>query len=155
VTSPWARWVRRWSDPLLKPFERRVISRGGNPQDAPLWLAGAVLLAGLALILVVRWLLDTAAGLGAMRGAGSGTWLRFAISAAFSLLMTAVLIRVVGSWVGVGRYNRWMRPFYSATDWLIEPIRRRLPPFGAIDVSPVLAYLLLLLLREAILRALG
>jgi uncharacterized protein YggT (Ycf19 family) len=48
-----------------------------------------------------------------------------------------------------------MRPFYSATDWLIEPIRRRLPPFGAIDVSPVLAYLLLLLLREAILRALG
>lgn len=57
--------------------------------------------------------------------------------------------------MGVGRYNRWMRPFYSATDWLIEPIRRRLPPFGAIDVSPVLAYLLLLLLREAILRALG
>ena len=69
--------------------------------------------------------------------------------------MTAILIRVLGSWLGVGRYNRWMRPFYSVTDWLVEPIRRRLPPFGALDLSPVAAYLLLLLLRGAILSALG
>jgi YggT family protein len=114
-----------------------------------------VLLAGLALILVVRWLLGTAVALNAMRGAGSGVWLRFAISGVFSLLMTAILIRVIGSWLGVGRYNRWMRPFYSVTDWLVEPIRRRLPPFGPIDLSPVAAYLLLLLLREAVLGALG
>jgi YggT family protein len=132
-----------------------VISWGGNPQDAPLWLAGTVLLAGLALILVTRWLMGTVVMLGAMRGAGSGAWLRFAISGAFSLLMTAILIRVIGSWLGAGRYNRWMRPFYSVTDWLVEPIRRRLPPFGALDLSPVAAYLLLLLLRGAILSALG
>ena len=147
--------MRRWSDPLLKPFERRVISWGGNPQDAPLWLAGAVLLAGLALILVVRWLLDTVVALNAMRGAGGGAWLRLGISALFSLLMTAVLIRVVGSWLGAGRYHRWMRPFYRATDWIIEPIRRRLPLFGPVDLSPVAAYLLLLLLRQAILGILG
>lgn len=147
--------MRRWSDPLLRPFERRVISWGGNPQDAPLWLAGAVLLAGLALILVVRWLLDTVIALNAMRGAGSGAWLRLGISALFTLLLTAVLIRVVGSWLGAGRYTRWMRPFYRATDWLIEPIRRRLPPLGPVDLSPVAAYLLLLLLRQAILGALG
>jgi len=132
-----------------------VISWGGNPQDAPLWLAGTVLLAGLALILVTRWLMGTVVMLGAMRGAGSGAWLRFAISGAFSLLMTAILIRVIGSWLGVGRYNRWMRPFYTVTDWLVEPIRRRLPPFGALDLSPVAAYLLLLLLRGAILSVLG
>lgn len=132
-----------------------MISWGRNPQDAPLWLAGAVLLAGLALILVVRWLLGTAVLLNAMRGAGSGAWLRFAISGVFSLLMTAILIRVVGSWLGAGRYNRWMRPLYRVTDWLVEPIRRRLPPFGPIDLSPVAAYLLLLLLREAVLGALG
>jgi YggT family protein len=132
-----------------------VISWGGNPQDAPLWLAGTVLLAGLALILVTRWLMGTVVMLGAMRGAGSAAWLRFAISGAFSLLMTAILIRVIGSWLGVGRYNRWMRPFYGVTDWLVEPIRRRLPPFGPVDLSPVAAYLLLLLLRGAILSLLG
>ena len=114
-----------------------------------------VLLSGLALILVVRWLLDTVVMLDAMRGAGSGAWLRFAISGIFSLLMTAILIRVIGSWLGAGRYSRWMRPFYAVTDWIVEPIRRRLPPFGAaIDLSPVAAYLILLLLREAILGAL-
>lgn len=155
VSSPWVRWVRRWSDPLLRPFERRVLSWGGNPQDAPLWLAGVVLLAGLGLILVVRWLLDTAVALAAMRGAGGGAWLRLGISGVFSLLMTAVLIRVLGSWLGAGRYNRWMRPLYTLTDWLIEPIRRRLPPLGAIDLSPVAAYLVLLLLRQVLLGALG
>jgi YggT family protein len=89
-----------------------------------------------------------------MRGAGAGAWLRLAIAGLFSLLMTAILIRVVASWLGAGRYNRWMRPFYRVTDWIIQPIGRRLPPFGAIDLSPVAAYLLLLLLREAILGAL-
>jgi uncharacterized protein YggT (Ycf19 family) len=44
-------------------------------------------------------------------------------------------------------YARWMRPVTWLTDWLIVPIRRRLPPFGPIDLSPVLAYLLLWLVR--------
>ena len=33
------------------------------------------------------------------------------------------------------------------TDWLIEPIRRILPPVGMIDFSPLVAWLLLSLVR--------
>jgi YggT family protein len=131
-----------------------MLGWGGNPADAPLWLAGAALLAGLALILLVRWLMGTILALGAMRGAGGGAWLRLAVSGATSLLMVAIMVRVIGAWLGAGRYRRWMRPFYVLTDWIVEPIRRRLPPMGAVDLSPVAAYLLLLLLRELLLGAL-
>ena len=40
--GPWPRLVRRLSDPVLLPLERRVIRFGGSPQDAPLWLLGIV-----------------------------------------------------------------------------------------------------------------
>ena len=31
----WPRLVRRASDPVVVPLERRIIRFGGNPQDAP------------------------------------------------------------------------------------------------------------------------
>lgn len=139
---------------MLRPVERRVLRAGGNPQDASIWLAGATLLAGLALVMLVRWLVGTVAALDAMRSAGPVAWLHFFISGVTSLLMAAIVIRVIGSWLGAGRYRRWMRPFYFLTDWIIEPIRRRLPLMGAIDLSPVAAYLVLFLLREILLSAL-
>ena len=36
----------------------------------------------------------------------------------------------------------------ALTDWLIEPIRRILPPLGMLDFSPLVAWLLLSLLRN-------
>ena len=36
---------------------------------------------------------------------------------------------------------------FALTDWLILPIARRLPPMGTLDLSPFVAYLVLLLLR--------
>ena len=147
----WPRFVRSWSDPLLRPVERRVLRSGGNPQDAPLWLAGATLLLGLGLVLLVRWLVGTGTLLTSMRGASPTDWLRLAIAAATAALMAAILVRVIGSWLGVGRYTKWMRPFYTLTDWLINPIQRRLPAMGAIDLSPVLAYLVVLMIRHLLL----
>ena len=37
----WPSLIRRASDPVLRPLERRVVRMGGNPQDAPLWLIGS------------------------------------------------------------------------------------------------------------------
>lgn len=147
----WPRLVRRWSDPWLKPLERRAVRAGGSPQDAPLWLLGIVLLGGLFAIGATRWLVGAVAGLRTMQGAPAGAWLRLAITTATSLLMLAILIRVIASWLGAGRYNRWLRPCYWLTDWLIEPIRRRLPGFGALDLSPLVAYVLVLVLRSVLL----
>jgi YggT family protein len=143
----WPRLVRRISDPVLLPLERRVVRAGGSPQNAPLWLLGVVIASGLLLISLTQWLIGTAAGLMMLAQGGPRVWLRVLVGAFFSLLMTAILIRVIGSWFGIGPYRKWMRPFYILTDWLIDPIRRILPPMGMFDFSPMVAWLALYVVR--------
>jgi YggT family protein len=145
------RTVRRLSDPVLLPLERRVIRFGGSPQDAPFWLLGIVIVGGLLLLSLTNWLLGMAGTLTALAGGEPRDWFRFAISGAFTLVMAAIFIRVIASWFGIGPYRPWMRPFVLLTDWIVEPIRRILPPMGMIDFSPMVAWLVLYVARGLIL----
>ena len=145
--SAWSKGVRRASDPLLRPIERKLASSGGNPQDATLWLFGAAVVAGLMVLGAVRWIYGLAFTISRLPTAPPTLIARVVIGWAFGLLMTAIVVRVIAGWMGASPYSRWMRPLVWLTDWLILPIRRRLPPFGPIDLSPVLAYLLLWLVR--------
>ncbi len=145
--SPWPRFIRKLSDPVLLPLEHRIIRFGGSPQNAPLWLLGVVIGAGLLLLSLTSWLIGTAAGFVMIAQGGPRVWARVVVDAIFTVLMGAIFIRVIGSWVGIGPYNRWMRPMYSLTSWLIDPIRRILPPMGMIDFSPMVAWLVLYVVR--------
>lgn len=152
--GPWPRLVRRLSDPLLRPIEQRLARAGGNPQQAPWWLLGIVVVGGLITISLLggffRWILT----LQAASAAGPNAFLAVIVHLTFSVLMFALLARVIGSWLGIGRYNRWMRPAYLVTDWLVEPIRRHVPPMGFIDISPLVAYLALMLARMVVMGVL-
>ncbi len=147
----WPRFMRRASDPVLLPLERRVIRAGGNPQDAPLWLMGIVIAGGLLLLTLVHWLSGFVITLRLLAESDPRTWGRFLVSSLFSLLMIALFVRVVSSWFGVSPYGRWMRPVMALTNWLVEPIRRILPPFGMLDFSPLVAWLVLSVARGFIL----
>jgi YggT family protein len=149
--GPWPRLVRRVSDPVVLPLERRVIRFGGNPQDAPLWLVGIVILGGLLLLSLVNWLLGMAGAVSALATASPRDWIRILVGWAFTLVMTALFVRVIASWFGVSEYRRWMRPLVFMTDWVIRPIRRILPPAGMIDFSPMVAWLVLLVARNLVL----
>ena len=147
----WPRLVRRVSDPILLPLERRVIRAGGSPQNAPLWLLGLVIGCGLLLLSLTQWLIGTAAGFVLLAHGGPRVWLRVLVSAVFTILMAAILIRVIASWLGIGEYRKWMRPVYALTNWLIDPIRRILPPVGIFDFSPMVAWLVLYVVRGFVL----
>ena len=147
----WPRMVRRVSDPILLPLERRVINAGGNPQNAPLWLLGLVIGGGLLLLSLTQWLIGTAAGLVLLAEGGVHVWIQVLLSAVFTILMAAILIRVIASWLGIGPYRKWMRPVYALTNWLIDPIRRILPPVGIFDFSPMVAWLVLYVVRGFVL----
>ena len=142
-----ARGIRRLSDPVLKPLETALARRGRNPQEGPFWLLVLVVVAGVILINSVRWVTAFILGLSAASGSGPVGVLRFILDLAFNLLLLSVVVRVVAGWLGAGRHTRWSRPFYAVTDWLIEPIRRRLPPIGMIDLSPLAAYVFILIAR--------
>ncbi|HEX3275602.1 MAG TPA: YggT family protein [Gemmatimonadales bacterium] len=147
----WPRLVRRASDPVLQPLERRIVRSGGSPQDAPLWLIGIVVVGGLLVISLIQWLAGLTVTLRYLAEAGPEAWGRFLVSGLFSILMIALFVRVISSWLGVSPYKRWMRPVMLLTDWLINPIRRILPPFGMLDFSPLVAWLVLSLVRGFVL----
>ena len=144
----WPRLVRRVSDPAVRPIERRVTRMGGNPQDAPLWLLGIIVVGGLLLLTLVGWLGRSALRLGLLVDAGPMAWLAAIAGAAFAILRIALIVRVVSSWFGISPFARWMRPVILLTDWMIVPLRRVLPTLGPFDFSPVVAYLLLSWLIE-------
>jgi YggT family protein len=149
--SAWSRFMRRVSDPVLQPLERRVIAAGGNPQNAPLWLLGIVIGGGLVLMSLTAWLFDAVVRLSWMAQSGPRMWIESLVSFAFTVVMTAILIRVIASWLGIGPYRRWMRPIMALTSWLIDPIRRILPPIGMFDFSPMVAWLVLYVVRGFVL----
>ena len=147
----WPRFMRRASDPVLLPLERRIVRAGGSPQDAPLWLVGIVIVGGLLLLSLVQWLVGFAVNLQILAESGPRAWARSLVSGLFTLLMVALFVRVIASWFGISPYRPWMRLVMLLTDWLINPIRRFLPPFGMIDFSPLVAWLVLSLVRGFVL----
>ena len=149
--GPWPRLVRRLSDPVLLPLERRVIRFGGSPQDAPLWLLGIVVVGGLLLVSVTNWILAMSGRLVDLAYATPRDWARLVLGWGFSLVMLAIFVRVIASWFGISEYRRWMRPLVLLSDWIILPIRRMLPATGMIDFSPMVAWLVLWVARGFIL----
>jgi uncharacterized protein YggT (Ycf19 family) len=44
-----------------------------------------------------------------------------------------------------------MRPFYWLTDWIVEPLRRIVPQVGRFDLTPIIAWLALIVLQGILL----
>lgn len=146
----WAKLVRRWSDPLLAPIERQLRAAGGNPQHAPWWLVGIIAIGGLILIELLKFVLGTILRLVYAATAGPQSLLYLLVDLTFTVLMFALLVRVFSSWFGATRHNRWIAVTYRLTDWIVEPIRRVMPTVGMFDFSPLVAYLVLMLLRSLV-----
>jgi YggT family protein len=146
----WPRLVRRASDPVLVPVERRIVRYGANPQDAPYWLLGIVVVGGLIVLWLFRLATNSIVGLYLLANSGPRAWAIAALQLVFTVLQVAIIVRVIASWFGASGHHWWLRAAHRLTDWLILPLRRRLPTFGPIDVSPLAAYFLLFLLERVV-----
>ena len=143
----WPRFVRRTSDPLLQPVERRIVRMGGNPQDAPFWLLAVIVVGGLIAIGLFRWLAGMVLTVATIGAGGPAAWAAGLVRLAFSAVKIALVVRVIASWLGVSPYGRWMRPVMALTNWLITPLRRVVPPLGPIDITPLVAYFVLIVVE--------
>jgi YggT family protein len=149
-----ARFFRRTVDPLMVPIERRVVRAGGRPSSAPLWALGVVVVGGLLLIALLDFVTGQIAAVAGALARGPSGVLVLLISWTFALLRVALIVRVISSWIGVSPYSPWVRWSYSLTEWMLGPLRRVIPLFGGIDVTPIVAYLALRLLESVVLGAL-
>ena len=141
--GPIARFFRRTVDPLMLPIERRVVRAGGRPSSAPLWALGAVVVGGLLLIAVLDFATRQVGFVATAFQFGSRGVLVLVLGWTFGLLRIALLVRVVSTWVRISPYSKWVRWTYPLTEWMLAPLRRVIPLLGGIDVTPIVAYLLL------------
>jgi len=149
--SALSRGLRSLSDPVLRPIERRVVRSGGDPTHAGWWLVIGVAVLGVLLLSLLDWVVGLALQIAGAAGGGPRALLRLGVVVAYNIVFIALLLRVFGSWFGAFRFSRWMRPAYALTDWLVEPLRRVLPPMGQFDLSPLAAWFVLWVIERLLL----
>jgi len=68
----------------------------------------------------------------------------------FWLLNLAILLRVLFSWINPDPYNVLVRWVYQLTEPILAPLRRVIPPIGGLDITPMVALVLLELVHRLI-----
>ena len=68
------------------------------------------------------------------------------IDIVLSIYYWLIIIRALISWVNPDPHNVIVQFLYRATEPLLHPIRRMLPQMG-IDVSPIIAFLVIIFLK--------
>ncbi|MGA0920074.1 MAG: YggT family protein [Gemmatimonadaceae bacterium] len=147
-----ARGVRALTDPALGALERRLwhLRIRHRSANLPWWGLATVLLGGVALVMGLDLLREILRGaLLATRAGGAGVptlLVRWTIG----LLHLAIFLRVVTSWFGGGA-SAIGRLAHRLTEWFLGPLRRALPPVGLADLSPIVAWFLLILVERLLL----
>jgi YggT family protein len=82
------------------------------------------------------------------------SWLASFIDILFYALNLAILLRVIISWVDANPYNPIVSFIYQITDPILVPLRRVIPPLGMIDITPIVALILLRVIQQVLLTLL-
>ena len=147
--GPIGRFSRRFVDPLMVPVERRIVRAGGQPSSAPWWTLVFVVVGGLLLLAVLNFLSGVL--INVMWGLGSpGRLGVLLLSWTFAVLRIALIVRVLSSWFRLSPWSKWVRWSFVLTEWMIAPLQRIVPTLGAIDITPLIAWLLLSLLQRVL-----
>src|SRR5262245_61486879 len=139
-----SRFFRTSVDPLLEPVERRVVQAGGLPTSAPWWALVAVVVVGLLFLGALNLIASQWARVMFASEQGSLGLFHLVVGWTFSLLRLALIVRVISSWIRISPFSPWIRWTYPLTEWLLRPLRRFIPNVGMFDVTPLVAYLVLI-----------
>lgn len=137
--NPISQFIVRVTSPVLRPL-RQVIPGYRGLDLASLVLAWVLMAVQLGLI----------GGLLGLEGSLLGA-LVWAIPALLELMIDimlfAVLVRVILSWISPDPYNPAVALLGRLTDPILQPAQRLVPPIGGIDLSPMVVMIGLVLLQ--------
>jgi len=124
------------------------------PHAAPWWMLVAVVVGGIVILSVLRFIYAQVAGAYGTASLGARGLVILLLHYTFALLKLAIVVRVVASWIRVSPYSRWVRWAFSLSEPILRPLRGVIPPLGMIDVTPIAAYFVLWLLETLVMYAL-
>ncbi len=81
-------------------------------------------------------------------------YLKIFINLLFYALWAAILGRVIISWLNLSPDNPVVVALYQITEPILAPIRRLLPQMGMLDLSPMIALIIMMVIQRALLRLL-
>lgn len=147
-----ARFCRSTVDPIIAPIERRVVRAGGAPASAPLWALAAVVIGGILLLTLIDILrLEVVRSIIASDQGSAGIF-RLLVSWTFTILKVALVVRVISSWLPISPYSGWVRWSYQLSEPILAPLRRIVPVLGGLDITPIVAYILLNIIESLMFR---
>ena len=73
-----------------------------------------------------------------------------AVDILFTLFELAILARVLLSWFRVNPYHPAVAFLYQITEPILRPLRNVIPPLGMIDISPIVALILMDIIRQIV-----
>src|SRR2546423_12598880 len=147
-----ARFCRSTVDPIIAPIERKVVRAGGTPASAPLWAFAVVVIGGILLLTlldIVR--LEVVRSIIASDQGSAGVF-RLLVSWTFTILKVALVVRVISSWLPISPYSVWVRWSYQLSEPILTPLRRIVPVLGGLDITPIVAYILLSIIETLMFR---
>ena len=146
-----SRTVRRLSDGIVIPVRGGLRGFGIDTKFAPLVVILIVILLGYLVLQLVGTVAATLVGIiGSVQSGSVFRVIGFIISGLISIYILFIIIRIVFSWAMLSYTNRVMRFLIDVTEPLLGPLRRMIPPLGWVDISPLVAILILWLFQQAV-----
>ena len=78
-------------------------------------------------------------------------YLGYFINILFYVLWAAILGRVILSWINLSPDNPIVVLIYGITEPILAPIRRVLPSMGMLDLSPMVALIIMIIIQRVLL----
>lgn len=72
----------------------------------------------------------------------------------FTAINLAILARIILAWLRMDPYHPIVQLLYQITEPVLAPFRRFIPPIGMIDISPIVALLVLQIARRLVITML-
>jgi len=146
-----SRTIRRLTDGFVMPVRGGLRQFGVDVKFAPLIVILMVIVLGYFTTQLAGTIGSTVVGVwnSVIRGAMIAA-IGDIIYVLLSIYLILIIARVVFSWGQLSYRNRLMRFLVNATEPLLGPLRRMLPPLGWIDISPLVAGLIIWFLLQAV-----
>ncbi len=135
-----ARFMRARVEPRLGGVERQVARVGGQPSSTPWWALVVYVVCAALLLAAVDMVSSLIRELIAATSLGSAGLIVLVVHWTFAFLRLALLVRVIASWFPRLAARRWISWSFGATEWMLRPLRRIVPTFGVMDITPLVAY---------------
>ncbi len=83
------------------------------------------------------------------------TWL----NSLFIVFQLCILVRILMSWVTIAPMRKWAQAvvqfFHDTTGWYLDLFRRMIPPVGPLDLSPMVALIVLFIVQRTVIGLIG